>query len=285
VSNKPSSVRQRVSAGRGEADARRLKTPGRAVVRRTSEPLLNPRRMRISVRVLAGLLVVVAVILLFASPMFAVRRVVVGGLASLTPEEAIDVQTQAHVPPRTNLFLAGTGKLAEGLRRLPCVAQATVSRQLPGTLTVKITPRTAAAVLHLGEDRWELDDRGTVIRAARASQGLPRIAYAGSIEVRPGTTLADTAVGGALSVLRLANGRQPLRIAKIEVDQSADIWLNMRDTVAIRLGHAEDLARKVALIRSIYADKPDIAAEVQSIDLTCPDAPACTPRDATKGSP
>jgi cell division protein FtsQ len=287
VANKQQAVRTRVPPGKRKAEARihDAAAAQQAMAQRSSEPLLSPRRMRLLTRLLVVLLTVMALALVFISPVFSVRRVIVTGLSHLTPEEALEVRARAGVTPRSNLFLTKTGRIAKEVERLPSVARVSISRKLPGTLEVTVIPRVPIASLQVGGARWELDGGGVVIRRSTKTKNLPEIRSATNVDVQPGVSLADSPVGGALTLLRLANGRQPLRIAKIDVDQRTDIWLNMQDTVAIRLGQAEDLPKKVALIRSIYADKPDIAAEVQSIDLTCPDAPACTPRDSTKGSP
>jgi len=58
----------------------------------------------------------------------------------------------------------------------------------------------------------------------------------------------------------------------------------MQDTVQIRLGQADQLGVKMKLAQRIYKLSPQIASQVESIDLRCPDAPACTPRQASKDS-
>ena len=54
----------------------------------------------------------------------------------------------------------------------------------------------------------------------------------------------------------------------------------MRDGVAFQLGQPDDVDAKIALVNRIYAREPNIGQTLASVNLTCPSAPACTPRVA-----
>lgn len=286
---------------RAEAGARRARQPAEARQRdqrAARAPLLTRGRLR---GITGALAVVLAGILLSAalgSPLFAVRRVEVTGLAALTPEEAAQVQALAVVPARTNLFRAPSGRLARALKALPWVTDATVARRLPGRLVVRLTPRVPVATVASASGRWEVDAGGVAIRATSVAAGeanggnaaLPEISVAGPAEARPGERVDAPGVPEALKLAAeaagaaSARGAKPLPIARIEVDQSAELCLNMRDSVAIRLGQADDLSTKIALVERIYQERPDIGTAVLSIDLRCPQMPACLPRQAARES-
>ena len=70
--------------------------------------------------------------------------------------------------------------------------------------------------------------------------------------------------------------------ASVVVDPQAQLCLNMSDGVVIRLGRADDLETKVSLVKKIYRERPDVASEIASIDLTAPEHPACTPRSKSE---
>jgi len=222
---------------------------------------------------------------LFTSPALAVRRVRVLGLSGLTAWEARETQARAAIPPHTNVLRVRVDEIAAALKRLPWVADAVVWRRLPDGLEARLTPRVPAALLTTPGGRWEIDGAGIPIRPARTAKGLPIIEMMADWKVRHGVPIAAPGVAEALFIARESVGEKPFRMAKIEVDQNADMCLNMQDNIAIRLGQADDLAAKLALVRRIYAEAPDIGTEVQVIDLRCPEAPVCIPRPPGKAAP
>jgi cell division septal protein FtsQ len=219
------------------------------------------------------------------SPLFAIRRVHVAGLAALLPEEAALARAAATLPAGTNFFHLDRAKLESALERVPAVAGARISRRFPNRVEIAITPRAPVAILACGESRWEVDRAGVAIRPERAGQRLPVIDCASPENVEAGRRIDVPGVAGALAAAvfcaSTSHGK-PLGIAKIEVDQNGDMCLNMVDSVAIRIGQNDQLDAKLALVRRIYDERPDIGAEVESIDLRFPEAPACLPRGTAK---
>lgn len=269
----------KVSRGKGRKPAPHPTPKSRRQEPRS--PLLTRRRMRGAAWAAGLVTLIAALVFLFASPVLAVRHIVVKGLAPLTPEEASQVQEAAKLPPHTNLMRAPAGRIAASLRKLPWVADAIVSRQLPDHLVITIKARLPVTVLTTPAGRWELDGRGIPIRPAQMMATLPEIVANMNSVIEPGVAVDLPGVAGALSVVEMAKRGKPIQIAKIEVDQNADLCLNMQDSVAIRLGQVEDLPQKLTLVHRIYEEKPDIGTEVARIDLRCLDAPACLPRSAT----
>src|SRR5262249_11645489 len=85
-------------------------------------PLLSQTRRRIILAMLAMGLAGTCLTALLASPLVAVRHVLVRGLASLTPEEATEIKVRAMLAPNTHLFRAPATEIAGALRQLPFVA-------------------------------------------------------------------------------------------------------------------------------------------------------------------
>ncbi len=107
---------------------------------------------------------------------------------------------------------------------------------------------------------------------------LPLIVLNRPESVRPGVPFQDAALTAAIQILRSARQDSMVRIAKIEVDQSDNICLNMQDGLSIQFGQVEDYPSKYALVRRIYSREPDIARKLVAINVSCPSFPACTPR-------
>lgn len=249
--------------------------------KRPAEPLLSPRRMRRLIWTLGFSFAAGIGAGLLSSPAMVVRRVQVTGLSQLTPEEAAITRASATVPPHTNVIRARLGKTVGALCRLPWVASVTLHKHL-GSVEFVVVPRRPVALVTSANGRWEVDSAGVAIRTARASIKLPEITIPDTSGVRAGARIDVAGVSVALSAVSLAHASKPVPITKIEVDQNADICLNMKDNVAIRLGAAEDIGAKLALVTRIYNDKPDIGSLVQSIDLRSPESPSCVPRAAAK---
>jgi cell division septal protein FtsQ len=175
--------------------------------------------------------------------------------------------------------------MQDSISRLPWVASAAVSREFPNSLAVRIKPRVPKAHLRaLGQD-WEVDKSGVLIRRLRPGKSLPLIACAAASELKPGQRVDTVGLAGALKVVSECRPRGGVRIAKVEVDQSGELCLNMSDNVAIRLGQEEALPTKIDYIQRIYDDKPGIGSEVSSIDLRWPESPSCVLRNASVYTP
>jgi cell division septal protein FtsQ len=249
-----------------------------------AEPLLSARRIRFATIILVLLCLVGGALFAMTSPMFAVRKLQVNGLATLTPEEAEATQQLVSIPPRTNLLRARVGKTVGALSRLPWVAGVTTAKHLPGTIEFNVRPRVPACFLETPDGRWELDVAGRVIRSARSGVELPRIASGEPLEVRPGGIPDSAGLAGAIKAAGQFGSGSAVRAAVIDVDQNGELCLNMTDNVAIRLGSVDDLDAKLEQVRKIYASRADIGSEVESIDLRTPDSPSAVPRGKGKGT-
>jgi cell division protein FtsQ len=278
------SVRRReqlAAKGARRRDTSRV-APTKTKAKAPAQPLFTPRRQRILVSGLAvAALGSLAGIFLF-SPLTYVREVRLGGVRSLQRDEADSTAAAVRVPSKTNLFRLRTAALEERLEALPWVASATVSRRFPGGLNVSITPRTPRAQLRVNGQDWEVDRAGVVIRPLRAGVALPPIVCAAPAEVRPGSIADALGVAGALKVLSECAPRGGVRIAKVDVDATGELCLNMTDNVAIRLGQEEALPTKIDYVQRIYDDNPAIGSEVQSIDLRWPESTSLVPRSTRK---
>src|SRR5689334_4799474 len=114
-------------SGKASRGKGRKPTPRPTPKARRREPrphLLTRRRMRGTAWATGLATLVMALVFLFSSPVLAVRHVLVKGLASLTAEEAAQVQEAVKLPPHTNLIRAPAGRIAASLRKLPWVADA-----------------------------------------------------------------------------------------------------------------------------------------------------------------
>jgi cell division septal protein FtsQ len=184
----------------------------------------------------------------------------------------------SHLPSGANLFSKEVSSLADRLSAQAFVAEVKVARRIPPGVSVYVTPRTPFAVALIAGRHWELDRGGTVIRRSLPSRGLPLIEQAASVSPMPGERIGDETFLRAMEIARMLGRKGDPEFTKIVVDQRAHLCLNMSDGLIIRLGLAESLNQKVALIRKIYREQPNPADLLKSVDLTAPGHPVCVPR-------
>lgn len=250
----------------------RRRSPGQ--VRRTRRIALLTLYTALGVELLAALL---------TSPVLEVKKVKVQGVGGLPAEESAATLQAAALPPRANWLRAPIRSTEAQLRALPWVHTAHIARRLPNTLEMTLTPRTPILQVQSGAARYEVDADSVPIRLARPEDAgrLPLVVLQRPCELRPGVALQETSVRTALQVTQTIGPQILVRIAKIEVDQSDNMCLNMQDGIRIQLGQEDELPAKIALVQRVYAREPDIARRLIAMDLSSPAWPACTPRVAT----
>jgi len=82
------------------------------------------------------------------TPRFAVREIAVSGNVRRTPD---DVATQAGIAKGQNVFSLDLDRARARLLADPWIREASITRRLPGTITVQVTERDAAAIVALGD--------------------------------------------------------------------------------------------------------------------------------------
>lgn len=214
----------------------------------------------------------------FASPALDVRRVEVQGLAGFLPHEAAAILRDSALPSRTSYVRLPAAEVRRRLERQPWVAAATVKRGWPTTVRVAVRPRIAVVDLQKDGATWQVDATATPIRTIAAPAGRPILTSANVVDIKAGQPLSDPETQEAVRIV--ANGGIPdaPRIAKIVVDPSGELCLNMVDGVTVQLGHVDGLRDKLALVRRIYRSDRAIAATVATISVRYPQAPVCALR-------
>lgn len=257
------------------AERRRIRAPHRpSVVRRVRRQVLGTLYIA---------LVIESIVAALFSPALHVRRVRVEGLNGLAPAEQALVLSAVQIAPKTNWLRAPVGSITQRLRAMPWIRTASVWRRLPNSVVADITPRQPALLVQSGADQYEVDTDGVPIRRAHLGDAaaLPAVVLDRPRAIRLGVPLQDEPVLAAMKTYAAFRKQPGIPIAKIEVDQSDNICLNMQDGVVVQFGNMDELAPKIALLQHIYAREPDIAQRLVAINLSCPTWPACTPRSAS----
>jgi cell division protein FtsQ len=192
------------------------------------------------------------------SPILDVNQIAVVGVDGAHADE---VRAAAGVEQGAALLLVDTGAVTDRIEALTWVDEARVSRQLPGTLRVDVTPRFPVAWRTGEANEVELiDRRGVAVTTAPAPPpGLPELQAAGP-DVQTAARIA-TALGSTLAP----------QVARIVVDGGyGRLWLVTGPEV--RLGDARrDLEAKVRAAAALVAALG--GAPVNYINVDPPSAP------------
>lgn len=254
---------------------------GHAVSRRPRAADVRRTRSRVLLGLYA-VLCVEAIVALLTSPALAIKTMCVRGLDSLPVEEQQATLQTLALPRALNWFRVPLGRLRANASGLPWVQTASVERSYSGTLFVHIAPRQPFLALKIGPAWYEADRDGVPIRPARiaVASRLPRVVMQAARPVQMGVPVGDVALNASLEILQKTTQESSSSILKIAVDQNDNICLNMRDGVQFQLGQAENIPVKIALVNGIYAREPNIGKTLAAVNISCPSAPACTPRVA-----
>lgn len=217
--------------------------------------------------------------LLFFNPYLRVTHVRVNGLETLSAQQVFD---EAHVPARTNLFwMLLRQPFARRLRTDPVIAAVHPSFRLPDTLVFNVTEREPAVVLAANHSYWLLDPKGVPFRQlSKPQSGIPMVTLQGALpetDLILGRPLHASWLQNTYQLLSLLAQTPNLQAAKIKVDQNANLCLNNRDNLLIKLGQADLLSQKVAVAQEVLS-KDQIARNAAYIDVSCPQQPVWRPK-------
>ncbi len=198
--------------------------------------------------------------LIWWSPVLAVRSVEVAGV---TGAEARAVQALVEVPDGTPLARVDTGAVADRIRSRVTIAEVSVDRSWPGTLSIHVVPRTPAIIVKSPQGQLQVVDRHGVAygRVTRAPAGIPVVTAKNA-----SAAMTPEAVATAISVVESLPPNLSSRVGSLTVS-SADLVTFTLGSTTIVWGNAEQAERKVAIIDVLLKTKP------HTIDVSAPDTP------------
>jgi cell division protein FtsQ len=207
------------------------------------------------------------------TPVFAVRSIEVSGAP---PDVRHAVEVAAEPVAGNSLVALDGAALVRDLEALPSVRSATYDRAFPSTLRIYVEAERPVAVLHLGEDRWVVSERGRIIRSAPPGSAivLPQFHLPPRAGIEPGSFVTEPAARLLLDALMLVPKRFPARIYTVRLE-GGQLTLRLRATWGrpeLRLGEPVDIGVKLAsaalVLRSIPSDE---RGSVGYVDVSLPE--------------
>jgi len=176
--------------------------------------------------------------------------------------EAQAVARLVQVPVGTPLARVDTDAVAARVRERVTVAEVSVRRSWPGTLTVEVVPRSAALVVRNPQGLLEVvDAEGVTFGTVRAvPQGLPVVTATGA----KGTS--KEALLSSLALLDALPADLARKVSGIKVS-SANLITFTLGKRSVVWGSGEDSDRKVAILTAL------LKTTAKVIDVSAPDTP------------
>jgi cell division protein FtsQ len=180
----------------------------------------------------------------------------------VTGPEAEAVARLVQVPVGTPLARVDTEAVGARVRERVTVAEVSVRRSWPGTLTVEVVPRSAALVVRNPQGRLEVvDAEGVTFGTVRAvPHGVPVVTATGA----KGTT--KEALLSSLGLLDALPTDLAGKVSGIKVSSANLITFTLGSSTVV-WGGGEDSARKVAILTALLRTKAKV------IDVSAPDTP------------
>lgn len=174
--------------------------------------------------------------LVYGTPLFGVRHLVVRGNAVVSVEE---VHAAAAVPDGTPLASVDLGAVQRRVAALTPVLTARATRDWPFTVVIDVTERTGVAALPQPDHTFKvIDAHGVVFRSVPTDPGLPALRLAA-----PGP--ADVTTRAALQVLAALSPELRGQLLALVADSPARIRLELRGNRKIIWGDATENDAKV----------------------------------------
>lgn len=209
---------------------------------------------------------------LINAPQFRIRSIDVRAPAAPGITHAT-VIAAAQIDSATNIWLLDKRSVQQRIEALAYVDAARISRtQFPQpTVVIEVTARTPAACVRAAGAAVTIDATARVLAARCSSDALPSIDLEGSRRLgAPGSTVADP---DARALVALAATIAPrLAMRAIRRDHFDGIEVVDRLGVVVRLGTAEDLDKKLALVEPVRRSV-GLGRRLRAIDLRTPGTP------------
>lgn len=251
-----------------EAAKKRSQTLREQRERRLKQQNLKTR-LKVAAYFSVAVLVVIGAIALYRAPVFTVSRVDVVGNAHLTAQEVRDL---AALPVAATLLRFPAEEMKKRLEANAWITSATVSRDFPDAVRIRVQERVPAALVDVGNGFWVVDEAGWAVapQSADVTTTLVVIRDVPDFEPVAGKRSSSLPLRNALSVWAGLSDELKARsrlLSAPSVDKTAIVTA---DDIEIFIGSAEDMEKKDLVIRGILAEQ---AGKVVYINVRTVDRP------------
>jgi cell division protein FtsQ len=229
----------------------------------------NKGRFRLAAIVIAIVGFLGGAIWVYQSDIFLVTSVKVSGAARLSEQEVVRI---ADVPEKATLLKLPTQAIERRVKSNPWVVDASVSRQFPHTVVIRVQERRPFAAVVVGRLAYLVDTAGVVLAAQPATMTLLPLFVEVPLSSAPlpSQRLTGREVENALAVLKALPAGLRGQVDRVYAKTVDDLRLVTKSGLEIVFGRAEQLDKKRFVIENLIKQAPK---KIIYIDVKAPDAP------------
>jgi cell division protein FtsQ len=217
-----------------------------------------------------------------SSGVFTLRSVAVRGGTESDRVAARDAVARAAAG--SSLLSLSPAQVAKAIEQVPTIRVASVDRDFPHTLRIRIVPERAVALaVSTGHYRSLVASSGRVLRVfdtGEALPSLPRIWPKASERPVPGGSMHSPGMHAALEALSARPAGFRAKIANVKVEPERGIVMRLRGGLDIVIGPPLQLDQKLQAAAWVLRHYPtrDERAQLLYADVSAPNRPAVMPR-------
>ncbi len=188
---------------------------------------------------------------LWRAPLFPVETVEVTGASRLTTQSVL---ASAAVPADATLPRLPKSQILARLTANPWVAEASLTRTLPGTVKIAIVERTPVALVDAGgAELWLISSDGHWLgrRSAEDTIVVPTVREAPGAVPIAGKATSSKELRNALAVITGLSPELRGRVKTVSAPTVDKTALTLADSIQVFVGSAEEIAKKDQLVREI----------------------------------
>lgn len=219
------------------------------------------------------LFILLSLIILLNSKLFAVDSVEISGNSSVSSE---DIILKARLNSYRNIFQIDGEQIKNAILRDPRIASVKIKRQLPGKLIIHVQERLPICLLSYLNNLLIIGNDGMVMGIQEEAEAieLPIVTGAKLKNVKYGEKITASDFQSALKVLNYSDDYLRQVISEINLTM-LKLQLDLpgyERQVEVELGTVEELEKKIANLRAILLS-PDLNGKLERIDLRLADLP------------
>jgi cell division protein FtsQ len=204
--------------------------------------------------------------LMFFSPVFSARTIVVVGSEQVTDDQ---VRNAAEIPAGMSLARLPLTDIAARIEELDAVASARVERQWPNTVRIVVTERRAVAVVPSDDGFGVVGSDGVTYRVlASRPDDLPLLERLTSEAASSTSWMSGDASVAAFTVARELPHSFARSVDLITADSVREVELTLRSGVVVEWGNAVNTQGKAEVLVQL------LARHAAHYDVSVPEAPA-----------
>ncbi len=216
-------------------------------------------------------IVLLAVYILFKSPVFNITNIIVRGNMSLTAAEIIRV---SGIVSGANIFQVNLKEAAARIHTLPLVKEAKLDRELPGTVVIQVRERRPVAMVVAQGQFVEVDEAGYYLcRGSAAATGLPVITGMEVEAAGPGRLVKGPGLDTALRVVGDLPRELRDRLSEVHLGNDGRVVLYTLEGVECRLGLPEQVALKGNYFLQVLNELQEKGKNIEYVDFSIVSSP------------